>query len=522
MRIRQAFARRLGALVCALLGALLGAVPVRAEAPLTAIDWLGEAGPVIRAPEGGPMAEQEAPVSLSASAPDVTIASIGAARAQVSVGLLGRSITGLPETLWSGSRYERLREEIAGADFRSIAALQRLFYTLMLAEALPPDGADAERFLTLRADRLRAFGAIEPAEALVERLPLSSAAHFGLWFDLTLLAGLEDKACAVLNAKRGLSGDYAAHIFCAVRGENWADAALLFEAADALGLLSGSQRQLLLAFLDPDYAEASPFLAPPREISPLEFRLYDAVGNPLPTANLPVAFAVSDLRAVAGWKAQLEAAERLVRNGALSSNVLLGLYTERKPSASGGVWERARAVQGLEAALEEGGAARLSAALLRAHEVLAAHGLVSLLADLYAPEIVGAELTHEAEDLRFRLGLLSADYERAEVPRDPAADVAFLQSLAAGAPLGAAALEDRLAEAIEAGFGAALPDPAVLALMEAGQLGQAILAASEQLKAGLSGDLAALRSGLAALRLMGLEDVARRASLDMMLQRRQF
>ena len=506
----------------ALLGALFGAMPLKAEAPLSAIDWLAETRPVIRAPEGGQGPLTEAPVSASATSPDVTIASIGVAGAQVSVGLLGRSVTGLPETLWSASDFEVLRGEIALADFRSIAALQRLFYTLMLAEALPPQGADAERFLTLRADMLRAFGAIEPAEALVERLPLSSVAHFGLWFDLTLLAGLEDKACGVLNAKRGLSNDYAAHIFCALRGENWEDAALLFEAADALGLLSGSERQLLLAFLDPDYAEASPGLAPPREISPLEFRLYDAVGTPLPTANLPVAFAVSDLRAVAGWKAQLEAAERLVRNGALSSNVLLGLYTERKPSASGGVWERARAVQRLEAALEDGRSAPLSAALRAAYDELAAHGLVSLLAEIYVPEIVGAELSPEAEELRFRLSLVSGEYERAEAPQRLTGETAFLQSLAAGAPVGAGALEDRLAEAIEDGFGGARVDPDVVSLMEGGQLGLAILRACEQIKAGLSGDLTALKSGIAALRLMGLEDVARRASLDMMLQKRQF
>ena len=46
----------------------------------------------------------------------------------------------------------------------------------------------------------------------------------------------------------------------------------------------------------------------------------EAIGTPLPTAPLPLAFAHSDLRHTAGWKARIEAAERLVRTGAVSAN----------------------------------------------------------------------------------------------------------------------------------------------------------------------------------------------------------
>lgn len=494
----------------------LGALPLKAEAPLSAIEWLTETTPVRIAPEN----VTEPPVSASASAPDVRVKSIGEAGDIVAVGLLGSAVTGLPESLWARSDAADLTRAIATADFRSITALQRLLYTLLLAESVPPKGASAEAFLTTRADTLRAFGAIEPAEALVEGLPLASPEHFALWFDLTLLAGLEDKACTLLNAKRGLSSDYAAQIFCALRGEDWEGAAFLFDTADALGLLSNTERRLLLAFLDPEYAEDAPSLAPPRDISPLEFRLYEAVGNALPTASLPVAFAVTDLRELAGWKAQLEAAERLVRNGALSANVLLGLYTERKPSASGGVWERARAVQRLEAALEDGTPDVVSAALVAVQDELGAYGLTPLLAEIYVPELVGATLTPEGELLRFHLTLLSADYEAAR----PAADMQsmFLASLAVGAPEGAAALSDPLAVAIEEGFSTAEASAALRALLDEGKLGEAILFASKQMTSGLGGDLSALKSGIAGLRQMGLEDVVRRASLQMMLMKRQF
>ena len=72
-----------------------------------------------------------------------------------------------------------------------------------------------------------------------------------------------------------------------------------------------------------------------------------------------------------GWQKQeidalqqsVEAAERLTRAGTIPPNVILGLYTERDPAASGGVWDRVRAFQNFEAALSSGDAARVTATL---------------------------------------------------------------------------------------------------------------------------------------------------------------
>ena len=498
-----------------LLCCCFGALPLRAETPLSAIDWLQSPAPVMVAPPEPEVVES--PVAGGVVTPDVSVTAIEEASQQLSVGLLPSSVTGLPETLWSESGADGLLAAIKRADLREVLALQKLFYTLMLAEAVPPDGLDAEDFLTARAGQLRHFGAIEAAEALVARLPLASPEHFALWFDLTLLAGLEDKACVTLNAQRGLSSDYAAQIFCALRGQDWDSAALLFDTADALGLLSTTERELLLAFLDPDYAETTQNLAPPRDISALEFRLYEAVGNPLPTANLPIAYSVADLRDLAGWKAQIEAAERLVRNGALSANTLLGLYTERKPAASGGVWERVRAVQNLEAALEARAPEALSQALIQAQREVAEYGLTPALAEIYAPELAEFELTQRGDELRFMLTLMSDGYERARVePAHVTAHSRFMQSLAAGAPEGASALNSPLAVAIEEGFGAARPDEALTTMMAEGRLGEAILLASAQMASGLNGNTTALKSGIAAMRQMGLEDIVRRACLQMM------
>lgn len=513
---------RLGLCAMALTLSSVGAL---AQTPLSAIDWLDDPSPVINRVAPLPVAlpkkpvVNEPPVSAGVRVPQVSVAPLGEGSAREAVGLLAGHVTGLPETLWEKSEAEALSRLIAQADFAAVPALQELLFTLMLAEAVPPLGLSAEAFLAERTHKLMAFGAIDAAEAMVARLPIKSAAHFDLWFDLTLLAGLEDKACAELAERRGLSDNYAAQVFCAMRGGDWQAASLLFETADALSLISRSERRLLQAFLDPELAEAGFGLAPPRNITPLEFRLYEAVGNPLPTAALPLAFAVADLRELAGWKAQLEAAERLTRAQAVSPNVLLGQYSARKPSASGGVWERARAVQALDRALEGASEAELSAALLTARRRLGDVGLEPLFAKVYAPELKDMPLNTAAKAALFEMTLLTDAYESAE----PGAAgerkrLGFLKSLAQGAPEGGAALDGPLALALERGFnGASELRPHLKALLENGRLGEAILTAAGDMARGLDGDLPAMESAVVALRQMGLEDITRRAALQMMI-----
>lgn len=497
-------------------------VTSEARQPLSAIDWLDETAQVIEPIFPGPPGTiVEPPVTGGVRIPDVSVVPLGENEGQEAVGLLASHVTGLPETLWSASDVQALERLISRADFHAVPSLQELLFTLMLAEVTPPPGADAESFLTIRAGKLSEFGVIEAADAMVERLPLKNGAHFDLWFDLTLLSGLEDKACDRLSAVRGLSEDYAAQIFCAMRAGDWAEASLLLKAAGALELVSRSEHRLLSAFLDPELAESSVALAPPRKISPLEFRLHEAIGNPLPTASLPIRFAVADLRDLAGWKAQLEAAERLAGVKALSPNHLLGLYTARKPAASGGVWERARAIQTLDRNLERGSSAEIGAALLEARQRLAAVGLEHVLAAIYVPEIQMDRLGAEAARAHFELALLTKDYERAKAPsavQEPRAR--FLESLAQGAPRGAEKLGDPLASAIEAGFTDASPQAHLAALMESGKLGEAILTAAGDMARGIDGDWPAMKSAIAALRSMGLENVSRRAALEMLILRR--
>ena len=85
-----------------------------------------------------------------------------------------------------------------------------------------------------------------------------------------------------------------------------------------------------------------------------------------------------------------------------------------------------------------------------------------------------------------------------------------------------------MAMAIEAGFSAPLTPQAqtpennnrLIGLLSEGRLGEAILISMRGLVDGQAGDYAALTQSLASLRQMGLEDVSRRAALQMLLLKR--
>ncbi|WP_397543941.1 hypothetical protein, partial [Roseovarius salis] len=403
-----------------------------AEPPLSAIDWLAEPAPVtVAQPLLQPLGQ--APVSDGVKVPDVTVTPLDTARADA-VGLLPTSTTGLPRDLWAASATGRLEALLDDLTSRPPPAVQALYYTLLLAEADPPADAGAHaRFLRARLAALRRFGAVDAALALVERAGPATPALFDTWLDLALLKGTENAPCAALARTPGLSERYASRIFCMARAGEWSTAALTYDTARAVGALTPRETTLLGRFLDPATPEEGAGLAPPREMTPLLFRLYEAAGDPMPTRSLPRAFAVADLRGTMGWKAEIEAAERLARTGALPANRLLGLYTERAPAASGGVWDRVEAIQTFDAAVESDAAA-MAAALPGAWQAMSDAGLGVVFATLYGADLAKANLPDHAA-LAHEIVLLSPTYESAARMPGPQTRLRrFLDGLASGAP----------------------------------------------------------------------------------------
>lgn len=486
------------------------------SAPLSAIDWLDQAPEALIRPVAQPEAARDEPaVAQSGASPSVTVAPLddGVARR---VGLLPYAVTGLRPDLWNGSDPEQLGRLLRAATSQRLPAAQELLLTLLLAEAerSPQD----DLWLAARIDALIRMGAVEPALSLIQQTdPQNSKALFARWLTLSLLAKQEQTPCRILADKPALRPDAASHVFCTAQSGDYNTAALVFGTAGALDVLSETQEQLLARFLDPELFEDSPMPRAPVRPDALTFRLFEAAGEPLSTAPLPLAFAHHDLSADAGWKAQLEAAERLARAGVLPSNQLLGLYSSRAPAASGGLWDRVAALQAFERALDDGDTTAISTALPSMWRGMQAAGLEVAFSDLFAETLTQVEIaTPTAARIAFRMELLSRAYEAAIVPDIASPADRFLMSVARGAPDPKLA-GDAVQRSVVAGFGGTLALSADLETLRAGTVGANLLSILDRLADAGRGDHVALGQSLTDLRALGLEDVARRAALQFLI-----
>jgi hypothetical protein len=440
------------------------------------------------------------------------------------VGLLRPEVTGLPRSLWSASPEAVLIPLVQAGRIDTLPALQDLMVTLMLAEADPPAGAGpAGNLFLARVDRLLDMGALDPAQSMLEAADTEQSEVFRRWFDISLLTGTEDAACAMLRGRPVLAPTYPARIFCLARNGDWGAAALTLSTARALDEVSEEEEALLARFLDPELFEGSAPLPPPSRPSPLVFRMREAIGESLPTAGLPRAFAHADLRSTAAWRNQIEAAERLTRYGALSETVVMTLYGMRKPAASGGIWDRAAAIQALEAALATGDETALDAALPRAWDAAKAARIEVAFARVFGEQLLAA-MPEDA--LVRRIAFLSPVYETAALNMEPRTDQEKLHVAVARGDTSVLdatrfAAQPRIMAVISA-FADPTPAPPepMAGQIAAGQLGEALLRALAAFSQGIDGDVAAVTDGLAVLRAVGMEDVARRTALQYLILER--
>lgn len=507
---------------CLLVWLTVAAVPARAEEPLSAIDWLSQS---VAQPAGtalsGP-ARPEAPVASGGALPeDVTVRPLDAPTID-GAGIFSPRVTGLPRDLWGMGSEPEILTRIAEERSEALPALQGLMAMLMLAEAEPPaDSARTGRLLLARVDRLLEMGALDQAQALIDSAGASDAETFRRAFDIALLTGHEDRGCEMMRAVPNLAPTFPARIFCLARSGDWNAAALTLRTAQALGQITDDEDRLLSRFLDPDLYEGETVPPVPERITPLTLRLFEAIGEPLSTATLPLAFAHAELRPTSGWKAQIEAAERLARVGAISPNILLSLYTERLPAASGGVWDRVDAVQGFETALKAGDPGAVARQLPLAWSRMTEAELEVPFALLFGEALSRLPLTGEAGRIAFEVGMLSPRYAAIARSRKPeTAREGFLIGVATGSLAGAAP-QDSLGRAIAPAFLRADLTPDYQTLYDERRVGEGILAAVGQIYRGLRGQLSDVTAGLSFLRHIGQEDAARRTALQLLLLERR-
>lgn len=507
--------------------ALLAPLPAWAERPLSAIDWLSSsvatpAGSAVGRPVK-PEQSTEPPVSQSGALPsDVAVMPLDQASADA-IGLLTPAQSGLPENLWGIALDAEVGAAITGMRTDLMPSLRHLMHLILETKAEPPvDNKGKGTLLLQRVDQLLNMGALEPAKALLSAASPENPEFFRRIFDVALLTGTEEAACQQMQQLPTLAPTFPARIFCLARSGDWNAAALTLRTAQVLGQISDEEDALLQVFLDPELYDPEETPPLPARMTPLSWRMFEAIGEVIPTTSLPLAFAHAELRDIAGWRSQIEAAERLVKSGAIEPQVLFDLYAARAPAASGGVWDRVAPVQKLNAALDAQDTAAISAALIAVWPLMAPVELESAFAAVYAERLHGLDLTPDAKRISFDIGLLTADYRRYAQETDASGDerATFLKALALG-DLGDAKTNSSLTRAIKSAFTAVDPAKALgeplRQLRDDGRKGEALIYAAGQIAQGVHGELDRVTEGLAYLRLAGFEDLARRSALELML-----
>ena len=490
-----------------------------AETPLSAIDWLDEQRLGSASETGQKQTKPiEPPVSSSVNRPDIEVSTLTEIQSD-SVGLLPPSVTGFPLTMWHNSSTKDLVTLLGNVPVSHNPAIQSLTLRVLLAEGDAPSDSEGKfTFFAARLKKLIDYGAIDPALALVERAAPLPAPLVPLLFDLSLLSDTLQPACdQVLQLGPSYPHDDA-RIYCLARRGDWLTATLMLDAASALGTLSSRKTALMQLFLEDEAFDTMAIQLPPSSApTPLEFRLYEAIGEPLAATSLPRAFAVSDLSGDHGWKAQLHAAERLIEFGALGDNRFLGIYTDNEPAASGGIWDRISAIQQLDQALLAEDRSQISLHLNNAWQLLGSTALAAPMARLFSARLLSAELNQDAAQLAGKIALLSPNYETAAEIISPKTDQeAFLISVATG-DFTDYTPQSEFEKTIQDAFQAPRIPYSVNQLMSQGKLGEVILNAMIQFEKGAAGDLQDLLESLSTLRLIGLEDTARRATLALVI-----
>lgn len=523
-RTRTRWASGLGTVMLAGLIAWPG---MTQQAPLSANDWLSTGKPpgnnasawrpgdpvppdAARLRGTSPPPRPTAPIADSAAAVPIGVRRLNAADPD-GAGIISARQAGLPEDFWAGTDLDTaIRMIRVNPVLPASAQVARRVLEAQLAAPKVPDEARVGEFFAARVDRLMDDGALPSARDLLQGAGQDGPDTFRRLFDLSLLLGGDEQTCRRMGEATGISTDPAARVFCLAKTGDWNAAAVLFVGAQRLGMIDPPTTELLAHYLDDASAENAGLLPPPDPITPLAFRLHEAIGQPLPTGDLPVAYAWADLGDSSGWKAQLEAAERLARARALPAGILYQLYSAQRPAASGGVWERAAAIQALDAALATEDPARIGPALLAAFQRMEQAGLRDSFAAIAAPRLRPETLGGDAAHLALWLRLWAGETEVTRAPDDKL-DAALLALATGGQPEPLTPALGALAPV----FAADLPprpdsDDGIA-------LAPALYGALADADAGTQGDVTRAVRGVRMLRQLGLIADARRVATQIAL-----
>lgn len=503
-----------------------------ARPPLSASDWLS--GTVQEAPNqsswrpGDPRPKdsvkpQKKDLARTGSVEPVGVTRLGSNNPD-SLGTVSARTAGLPADLWGASDGALLARQVLAQD-PQLPALRRLLRRVLAARLDPPSVINKEDegvLFLARVDKLLDMGATGAAQELLQTAGPSDPDRFRRLFDIALLSANEAQACEIMDLTPGIAPSFSARIFClALRGD-WAAASLVQYGAETLGQIDSDTARLLSHFLDDGYADSDEILPPPATVTPLLYRLHEAVGQPLPPSNLPLAFSLFDLDDNGGWKAQLEAAERLARAGAVPASQLRDIYLLQGPAASGGVWDRVAAVQALEDALANRDKDALEASLPAAFDAMHQAGLIYALADMVGAQSAALAPAGRAGSLAMWLALAANQPQTIEqLPTQATAFDRWLVAFASGEAVSLtppAGGDEALATTIASAFSSQAPlSDAASGLIAENRRGEALFAALDAVNAGVNGDSNRAAQGLRTLIALDQTEIARQAAVELML-----
>lgn len=510
------------------------ALPAQARPPLSASDWLSgslrqpdhQSGwrPGNARPPDARQGTEAAPIATSGSVEPVSVRRLGQGNPDAT-GTVSPRAAGLPADLWGNSNVMDLSRQVQRQN-PQLPALRRLLRRVLAARLEPPAEAEPGRgregaLFLARIDKLLDLGATGAAQDLLHAAGPSDAERFRRLFDIALLSGDESRACQIMDETPGIAPSFAARIFCLAMGGDWAAAAIVYIGADILGEIDSATAELMSHYLDDTYVDSAETLPPPTTVTPLSFRLHEAIGQPLSTANLPLAFALSDLDDSGGWKAQLDAAERLARVGAIPASQLRDIYLLQEPAASGGVWDRAAAVQRLFNGIFLDDRPAIAKSLPNAYEKMNQAGLGHALADMVGAELAELNLPGQAGVIAMWLALAAGQPMAIDtLPQDADAFDRWLVSFASGDDSKPPPPDNDeaaiLAQAFQGDPGSDLPAHAARQIEEY-RRGEALLDAITDTDTGLEGNFIRAAGGLRVLLSLGQDEIARQAAVELIL-----
>ena len=271
-----------------------------------------------------------------------------------SIGIYPSIKIGINSDIWKNNNEIEISTILKKIRISDLYYLNRLLKRILLIESDPPIIAVGEKFsgtifLRQRILKLIQMGALDDAEALIlDSEPTFDPNLTDLWSEISFLTYRFERFCkAILNGYHN-SLEPAHKIICLARSGDWNAAALSLATFSSINEIDSDHEKLLINYLDHEAELEIINKDKCEEDKSVIIYLcnFSNINTRIPSYG--VKFLYNNLGRGKSIRSRIVASEELVKSGALNPNILFSTYKIKQPSASGGVWARAKFVQELD------------------------------------------------------------------------------------------------------------------------------------------------------------------------------